>query len=99
MSNPIKALNEHFYYNARLARAMQQLLTANERKSIELWFDKLLDMDKTTEQMPLHVYEDVLISNEPNMIYIDRKNSRNSLFSIKEKAATATSCSSIDNHL
>ncbi|XP_018562406.1 uncharacterized protein LOC108904369 [Anoplophora glabripennis] len=134
MSNPIKALNEHFYYNTRLAKALQQLLNPSERKMIQTWFDKLIDMDKTTEQMvirsdymwfillmlqskkirepfnklpppqlvplkkfvPLHVYEDVLILNEPNMVYIDRRKKRPSL---TDDSANTTSCSTLDQHL
>ncbi|KAJ8977726.1 hypothetical protein NQ317_019400 [Molorchus minor] len=163
MSNPIKALNEHFNYNVKLAKALQQLLTPNdirliakflERKMIGLWIDKLLDMDKTMEQMvirsdymwfilarksrepfsklppaelvplkkfvelkfiekfesetlffyaeisaprafPLHVYEYVLIMNEPNMVYIDNRNNCTNKIPEKENSATATSCSSV----
>lgn len=51
MASPITALNEHFMYNLRLAKALQQLLSPTDRKMIELWFDKLAEMDKTTDQV------------------------------------------------
>ncbi|CAH1175888.1 unnamed protein product [Phaedon cochleariae] len=134
MANPIKALNEHFLYNCKLAKALQQLLLPNERKLIELWFDKLLEMDKTVDQMiirsdymwfillmlqskkvkepftrlppsnllplkkfvRLHIYEEVLIANEPNMVLSEpRRISRDSIFSEVEMITAATSCSSI----
>ncbi|KAJ8919143.1 hypothetical protein NQ315_012128 [Exocentrus adspersus] len=133
MSNPMKALNEHFCYNTRLAKALQQLLHPNERKMIQTWFDKLMEMDKTTEEMvirsdymwfillmlqskkirepfnklppaqlvplkkfvPLHVYEDVLILNEPNMVYIDRR-SKTKRPSVRDESANTTSKSRMD---
>nr|CAI5824060.1 unnamed protein product [Callosobruchus analis] len=48
--NPIKALNDHFLYNHRLAKAMQQLLSPQDRKMLQVWFDKLLAMDKTQKR-------------------------------------------------
>ncbi|XP_050312279.1 uncharacterized protein LOC126747585 [Anthonomus grandis grandis] len=105
--NSMIALNEHFHYNSKIAQTLQQFLPQNERKVIQLWFDKLNHMDKTCDQMvirsdymwfillmlqnrkvrepfdqlpppqvpplknfvPLQVYEEVLIANEPNMVY------------------------------
>ncbi|XP_023013753.1 uncharacterized protein [Leptinotarsa decemlineata] len=133
MANPMKALNEHFMYNHKLAKTLQQLLSPNERKMIELWFDKLLEMDKNIDQMvirsdymwfillmlqnrrvrepfcrlppanlaplkkfvPLHVYEDVLIANEPNTRLVFPTISTDSIFRESEKVPAATSCSSI----
>ncbi|KAF7285165.1 uncharacterized protein LOC143191280 [Rhynchophorus ferrugineus] len=133
MSDPIIALNDHFRYNHRMAKALQQFLTPPERKMIQLWLDKLEFMNKNLEQMitrsdymwfillmlqnrrvrepfsklppahipalkkfvPLHVYEEVLISNEPNMIYLNRKSSSD-ILNVKEKRGRGTSCSSLE---
>lgn len=46
-------------------------------------------------QQPLHVYEEVLISNEPNMIYVQRKSS-DDILKVKKKRTATTSCSSLD---
>ncbi|CAG9859300.1 unnamed protein product [Phyllotreta striolata] len=111
MPNPLKALNEHFLYNHKLAMTLQQLLHASDRGLISIWFDKLMDMDKSVEEIiirsdymwfillmmqskrirepfnrlpptnvqplkkfvPPHVYEEVLIANEPNMKFVNQK--------------------------
>ncbi|XP_072397724.1 uncharacterized protein [Diabrotica undecimpunctata] len=121
MANPLKALNEHFLYNYRVAKAIQQLLHPSERRMISIWFDKLLEMNKNMEEMlirsdymwfillmmqsrkirdpfitlpptnlvplkkfvPLHVYEDVLISNEPNMNRLAPSISEDSIFATR----------------
>ncbi|XP_030757458.1 uncharacterized protein LOC115883262 [Sitophilus oryzae] len=133
MTDPVIALNDHFHYNSKMGKALQQFLPPNDRKMIQLWFDKLINMDRNVEQMiirsdymwfillmlqgrklrdpftklppihlpplkkfvPLHVYEEVLISNEPNMIYVNRKSS-DDILNLKEKKTHATSCSSLD---
>ncbi|VEN47202.1 unnamed protein product [Callosobruchus maculatus] len=135
--NPIKALNDHFLYNHRLAKALQQLLSPQDRKMLQVWFDKLMAMDKTPEEMvirsdymwfvllmlqskriwepfnklpppqllplkkfvPLHVYENVLIANEPNMNNLSRSRTMLSksvdVGIADEDVSCSTSCSSL----
>uniref|UniRef100_A0A6P7GTJ8 Uncharacterized protein LOC114342089 isoform X2 n=1 Tax=Diabrotica virgifera virgifera TaxID=50390 RepID=A0A6P7GTJ8_DIAVI len=47
MSN---VLDENFFYNSMLAKAMVTLLPPNERKMMRCWFDKMLELDKTEKQ-------------------------------------------------
>ncbi|XP_057666881.1 uncharacterized protein LOC130900358 [Diorhabda carinulata] len=51
MANPLKALNEHFLYNHRMVKALQQFLCPSDRRVISIWLDKLYDMDKNVEEM------------------------------------------------
>nr|XP_023013645.1 uncharacterized protein LOC111503511 [Leptinotarsa decemlineata] len=44
MANP---LDENFFYNSMLAKALVQLLPPNERKMMQTWFNKLLEMNKS----------------------------------------------------
>ncbi|CAH1114252.1 unnamed protein product [Psylliodes chrysocephalus] len=134
MANPLKALNEHFLYNHKVASALQQLLHPSDRRLISIWFDKLLEMNKSVEEMiirsdymwfillmmqsrkirepftrlpptnmqplkkfvPLHIYEEVLIANEPNMVYISPKKSEESLKSKEKTVSVATSYESFN---
>ncbi|VEN47201.1 unnamed protein product [Callosobruchus maculatus] len=43
-------LDENFFYNSMLAKAMVQMLPPPERKVIRLWFDKLMQTGETKEQ-------------------------------------------------
>ncbi|KAH1022361.1 hypothetical protein HUJ04_011776 [Dendroctonus ponderosae] len=45
--------------------------------------------------VPLNVYEEVLILNEPHMIYVKRK-SLDDILKVKKKRTATTSCSSLD---
>ncbi|KAB0802060.1 hypothetical protein PPYR_04246 [Photinus pyralis] len=51
MANPVQALNDNFFYNSMLARALVPLIPTNFRTPIRHWLDKLHDMDKTMEEM------------------------------------------------
>ncbi|KAJ8932161.1 hypothetical protein NQ314_014873 [Rhamnusium bicolor] len=44
MANP---LDENFFYNSMLAKALVQLLPPNERSIMRMWFDRLLELDRT----------------------------------------------------
>ena len=130
MTNPLRALNDNFYYNNRMAHVALPLLQPNERKMMQVWIDKLLSMDKSTDQMlmrsdymwflllmmqskrirepftklpptelpplkkivPLQTYEEILLANEPNMLYSYELN--RALFNIKfdKKKSTTSNC-------
>ncbi|KAL1490769.1 hypothetical protein ABEB36_013413 [Hypothenemus hampei] len=132
MANAVIALNDHFHYNCKIATTLQQFLPPNERKMIQLWFDKLEHMNKTLEEIiirsdymwfillmlqnrkikdpftqlpphqvlplkkfiPIQVYEEVLIANEPNMIYAE-KNCSDDILKIKQTKTNSTSASSL----
>ncbi|KAI4457433.1 hypothetical protein MML48_7g00003693 [Holotrichia oblita] len=51
MASPSKALNENFAYNSMLARALVQLIPAQERDTVRVWFNKLHVMDRSAEDM------------------------------------------------
>ncbi|KAF5295132.1 hypothetical protein FQA39_LY13283 [Lamprigera yunnana] len=53
MANPVQALNENFFYNSMLARALVPLLPALNRTAIRMWLDKLHEMDNTPEEMTI----------------------------------------------
>ncbi|XP_057654610.1 uncharacterized protein LOC130892920 [Diorhabda carinulata] len=43
-------LDENFFYNSMLAKAMVTLLPPNDRKIMRIWFDKMLELDKTDKE-------------------------------------------------
>ncbi|CAH1114253.1 unnamed protein product [Psylliodes chrysocephalus] len=43
-------LDENFFYNSMLAKAILTLLPPDERKILRTWFDRLLTMDKTIKE-------------------------------------------------
>ncbi|KAG5878964.1 hypothetical protein JTB14_032180 [Gonioctena quinquepunctata] len=47
MSNP---LDENFFYNSMLAKALLQLLPPNEQKMMRIWFNKLLEMSRNNTE-------------------------------------------------
>ncbi|KAK4882892.1 hypothetical protein RN001_006211 [Aquatica leii] len=51
MANPVQALNDNFFYNSMLARALVPLLPALNRSPIRMWLDKLHEMDSSPEEM------------------------------------------------
>lgn len=68
MANPIQALNENFFYNSMLARALVQLMPISgkyplpidwylplniERQTIRAWLEQLHRMDANSEEMTL----------------------------------------------
>ncbi|KAJ8977737.1 hypothetical protein NQ317_019412 [Molorchus minor] len=46
----LDVLDENFFYNSLLAKALVHLIPPNERKILRLWFDKLLTLGKTQVQ-------------------------------------------------
>ncbi|KAL3279264.1 hypothetical protein HHI36_016776 [Cryptolaemus montrouzieri] len=53
----VQGLNENFFYNSMLARALLQILPFRDRRSVRLWLDKLADMDNNDEEVTLrHEY-------------------------------------------
>ncbi|KAK9879270.1 hypothetical protein WA026_004116 [Henosepilachna vigintioctopunctata] len=55
--NKTQGLNENFFYNSMLARALLQILSCRDRKSVRLWLNKLADMDSNEEDIALrHEY-------------------------------------------
>ncbi|CAH1992945.1 unnamed protein product [Acanthoscelides obtectus] len=43
-------LDENFFYNTMLTKALIQLLPPFERRATLMWFEKLLTMDKSKEE-------------------------------------------------
>ncbi|XP_044761207.1 uncharacterized protein LOC123318609 [Coccinella septempunctata] len=55
--NKAQGLNENFFYNTMLARALLQILPNRDRKSVKNWLDKLADMDQNDDEITLrHEY-------------------------------------------
>lgn len=55
--NKIQALNENFFYNSMLARALLQIVPFKERKGIRIWFDRLAELDGSDQEIQLrHEY-------------------------------------------
>ncbi|KAJ8919144.1 hypothetical protein NQ315_012129 [Exocentrus adspersus] len=46
-------LDENFFYNSMLAKALVQLIPPNERVILKAWFDKLLELCKTPTEKEL----------------------------------------------
>ncbi|KAF2881076.1 hypothetical protein ILUMI_25097 [Ignelater luminosus] len=53
MANPLQSLNENFFYNSMLARALVQLLPANDRPNFRYWLYKLHEINGPPEQMSI----------------------------------------------
>ncbi|XP_017774200.1 PREDICTED: uncharacterized protein LOC108560970 [Nicrophorus vespilloides] len=53
MANPVLSLNENFMYNSMLARALLQLVSVTERDILQLWLDKLHEMDENSDEMSI----------------------------------------------
>ncbi|XP_018562407.1 uncharacterized protein LOC108904370 [Anoplophora glabripennis] len=49
----LNPLDENFFYNSMLAKALVQLIPPNERKVMRAWFDKLLELGKTNKDKEL----------------------------------------------
>ncbi|XP_045461413.1 uncharacterized protein LOC123671548 [Harmonia axyridis] len=55
--NKAQSLNENFFYNTMLARALLQILPYRDKQCVKNWLDRLADMDQSDDELTLrHEY-------------------------------------------